>query len=266
MPLTPEDVANKRFPTSRFRAGYEPEPVDQFLDEVEQELYRLLRENDDLRSRLTAAQRAVGEAETRASEAQTRAGEAERRAAESQRRLATLEARAAEAEARAAEAEAQTGDLQARANQAEARVAELEARLAQGGVSSAAEGEVYAMSGEGELVTEGAPDTPQAATGLLALAQRTAEEYVSTARAEADRIVGEAHEEADRILGEAEERRRAVLGTLERDQADTQRRVEDLKTFEREYRTRLRDYLTSQLAELDRMPGANGGPGPGADA
>jgi len=80
MPLTPEDVANKRFPTSRFRAGYEPEPVDQFLDEVEQELYRLLRENDDLNSRLTAAQRAVSEADARVSAAESRAAEAERRA------------------------------------------------------------------------------------------------------------------------------------------------------------------------------------------
>ena len=58
MPLTPEDVANKQFSSVRLREGYDMEEVDQFLDDVEQEIARLLRENDDLRGRLTAAERA----------------------------------------------------------------------------------------------------------------------------------------------------------------------------------------------------------------
>src|ERR1041384_2631975 len=56
MPLTPEDVSNKRFTPVRLREGYDMGEVDQFLDEVEQELERLLKENDDLRSKLSAAQ------------------------------------------------------------------------------------------------------------------------------------------------------------------------------------------------------------------
>ena len=51
MPLTPEDVQNKRFSTVRFKEGYDEEEVDAFLDEVEAELRRLLSENGDLRSR-----------------------------------------------------------------------------------------------------------------------------------------------------------------------------------------------------------------------
>ena len=38
MPLTPEDVSNKRFTTVRLREGYDMGEVDQFLDEVEAEL------------------------------------------------------------------------------------------------------------------------------------------------------------------------------------------------------------------------------------
>lgn len=49
MVLTPKDVANKRFTTVRLREGYDEDEVDAFLDEVESELSRLLRENDDLR-------------------------------------------------------------------------------------------------------------------------------------------------------------------------------------------------------------------------
>src|SRR3954469_15808877 len=61
MPLTPEDVSNKRFTPVRLREGYDMGEVDQFLDEVESELERLNKENDDLRNKLAAAQRGGGE-------------------------------------------------------------------------------------------------------------------------------------------------------------------------------------------------------------
>lgn len=48
MPLTPTDVASKQFKTT-FR-GYSLDEVDAFLDEVESELTRLLRDNADLRA------------------------------------------------------------------------------------------------------------------------------------------------------------------------------------------------------------------------
>ena len=54
MPLTPEDVSNKRFTPVRLREGYDMGEVDQFLDEVETELTRLTRENQDLRGKLSA--------------------------------------------------------------------------------------------------------------------------------------------------------------------------------------------------------------------
>src|SRR5579872_1840027 len=55
MPLTPEDVQNKRFSTVRFKEGYDEDEVDTFLDEVEAELRRLLTENSDLRGQAAAA-------------------------------------------------------------------------------------------------------------------------------------------------------------------------------------------------------------------
>src|SRR5436853_7013100 len=62
MPLTPEDVSNKRFTPVRLREGYDMGEVDQFLDEVEAELARLTRENDDLRAKLSAAQSGAADA------------------------------------------------------------------------------------------------------------------------------------------------------------------------------------------------------------
>jgi DivIVA domain-containing protein len=48
MPLTAEDVRNKRFTPVRLREGYDMREVDQFLDEVEAELARLRGEPDQL--------------------------------------------------------------------------------------------------------------------------------------------------------------------------------------------------------------------------
>ena len=63
MPLTPEDVRNKQFTTVRLREGYDEDEVDAFLDEVEAELTRLLRENEDLRAKLAAATRAAAQSQ-----------------------------------------------------------------------------------------------------------------------------------------------------------------------------------------------------------
>src|SRR5208337_4023641 len=52
MPLTPADVRNKQFSTTRLRPGYDEEEVDAFLDEVETELDRLIQENEELRAKL----------------------------------------------------------------------------------------------------------------------------------------------------------------------------------------------------------------------
>src|SRR5580700_7567838 len=55
MPLTPEDVQNKRFTVVRFKSGYDEEEVDGFLDEIETELRRLLGENNSLKQAVAAA-------------------------------------------------------------------------------------------------------------------------------------------------------------------------------------------------------------------
>ena len=51
MPLTPDDVRNKRFSTTRIRPGYDEGEVDNFLSEVEAELRRLIWELEELRAR-----------------------------------------------------------------------------------------------------------------------------------------------------------------------------------------------------------------------
>ena len=52
MPLGPDDVANKRFSTVRFKEGYDEVEVDAFLDQVVAELRRLNARVSELEARL----------------------------------------------------------------------------------------------------------------------------------------------------------------------------------------------------------------------
>ncbi|WP_432574690.1 DivIVA domain-containing protein [Kineococcus sp. SYSU DK005] len=61
MPLSPEDVVEKRFNPTRVREGYAQDEVDDFLDEVVTELRRLNAENDELRSQLQSCRARVAE-------------------------------------------------------------------------------------------------------------------------------------------------------------------------------------------------------------
>src|SRR6478672_1340227 len=61
MALTPEDVVNKRFQSTKFREGYDQDEVDDFLDEIVVEFRRLNQENDELKQRLVAADARIAE-------------------------------------------------------------------------------------------------------------------------------------------------------------------------------------------------------------
>lgn len=56
MALTPQQVAEKKFTSTRFKNGYDETEVDAFLDEVEAELTKLHEESATLRRQLEGAQ------------------------------------------------------------------------------------------------------------------------------------------------------------------------------------------------------------------
>jgi cell division septum initiation protein DivIVA len=108
---------------------------------------------------------------------------------------------------------------------------------------------------------------------VLTLAQQTADQAVADARREANESLGRARREADDILGkarrqaeqvtsdarahaeslerDAQERHRQAMGSLVRQREELERRVDDLRAFEREYRGRLKAYLEGQLRDLE---------------
>jgi len=61
MALTPEDIVNKRFQSTKFRDGYDQDEVDDFLDDVVVEMRRVVAENDDLKRQMQAAEARIAE-------------------------------------------------------------------------------------------------------------------------------------------------------------------------------------------------------------
>jgi DivIVA domain-containing protein len=221
MPLTPEDVSNKRFTPVRLREGYDMGEVDQFLDEVEAELVRLTRENDDLRSKVSAGQ---GNGATPAAAAPVEP-----------------EPEPEPESADAIEPEPEPGPTPE--------------------PEPVPERAAPSLPSEAIKVTTVA-EASSAATRLLELATRNADELVIDAQQQAERILDVARSDAERLESDARtrsemldsetaERRQQLFGDLERDKDKLGVEVENLRAFEREYRSRLKTYFEQQLSALD---------------
>ena len=116
-------------------------------------------------------------------------------------------------------------------------------------------------------------DNMDTAARVLSLAQQTADQAIADARREADETLGRARREADEVLTkarrqaeqitgdararaeslerDAQERHRQAMGSLVQTREELERRVDDLRAFEREYRSRLKAYLEGQLRDLE---------------
>jgi len=97
---------------------------------------------------------------------------------------------------------------------------------------------------------------PESATGMLALAQKLHDDYVRSGQEEGDRIIKDAKTQATRIVREAEETSHRTLTQLEQERSLLERKIDELRVFERDYRTRLKSYLENLLGDLDNRGSA----------
>jgi DivIVA domain-containing protein len=201
MPLTPEDVVNKRFQPTKFREGYDQDEVDDFLDEIVVELRRLGQENEDLRQRLLAS---------------------ESRIAELQRSGAGL------------------------ADQLNNPTAESALSPITANVPSAFP----------EATQDPSTLDSNNTNNLLQLARKLHEEHVRDGLAKRDALIAEGHATAARVVREAEAQQRADMSRLEQEKALIEHRIQELRSFEREYRLKLKAYIENQLADLEESTAA----------
>jgi DivIVA domain-containing protein len=254
MALTPEDVRNKQFTTVRFKEGYDLDEVDNFLDEIEESLAAVTREAEDLRAT------AKGEVpESIREEIRSLGDENARLKSELDQATKALEdsdARVVVSSDSAASDEA-FKNSQARVNELESELSsareELAASLA---AVTALKEQLAASQSEGVAAATAAATSSPAEQGvasvrILELAQRTADEAVASARIESEQLLTSAKSTSDELVSEAKANVANITREFESQRVAMERRVEELRAYEREYRGRLRSYLEGQLRELE---------------
>jgi DivIVA domain-containing protein len=253
--LTPTDVANKQF-NIKMR-GYALDEVDAFLDEVEGELARLLRENNDLRNRGGSAPTAAVPASLAATPDPEPAAPAPAQALGTEGQeaaLRTLLLAQRTADEAVAEARAEAAQI--------VQAAETEAEQLRTSSREEAERTVAEARAEAERTLTAARSE---AEQLRASSREEADRTLGDARSEAERSVTGAREQATAMEQQAAARVQAMTGDLEVRRTTLQAQIEELRAFEREYRTRLRAYLENQLRDLVG-PGSDDDSGAGVPA
>ncbi|WP_030158485.1 DivIVA domain-containing protein [Glycomyces sp. NRRL B-16210] len=283
MPLTPADVHNVTFKKPMLgKRGYDEDEVDGFLDEVERELARLSDENGELRAQVESLRAGAppGAADHAEMAAVLDRVQREKHAMEQQ--LQELDAELHEMHQQMVAAQQQAQQLQQELAQrgpqqdpsAPAAGGEQEAlrllmvaqrtadehledsRREADTLLTEAQREAQTMVSEAQRESQTMVSQAQReSTTMVTEAQRDAETMVAEARSQAEDLVGQARDKSERMEMETEQERQKVIGQLEESRTSLLHNIEELKTFEREYRTRLKLYLESQLRDLNGQQG-----------
>lgn len=157
-------------------------------------------------------------------------------------------------------------DVKQQLSSAEAQVAELRKS---GGAASRAEKAAPVPAPTPVATPVATPaksevDEAESSNNLLQLARRLHEEHVREGQEKREALVAEGHATAARIVAEAEAKQRSQIGLLEKERSGLEQRIDELRTFEREYRQKLRSYIENQLSELDQGSASSGGKGSGS--
>jgi len=217
--LTPEDVETKTFTPVRLREGYDMAEVDHFLDEVVATLRKL--DADTERLRREAARNSPG--------------------------LGTPPDGQFGSAPTAAAPAVEAPDTDGRAQGA--RMSATEATTAAVRVLQMAQDEAERTRAE----------AAGASQDLLGEARARAAELEEQARERAARVTTESEQRAGELDELTRSRRVEMFSALEAERARLSTDVDGLGAFEREYRSRLRTYLTEQISRLDaeRSPAAD---------
>ena len=252
MALTPEDVVNKRFQPTKFREGYDQDEVDDFLDEVVVELRRLNQENDELRQRLAAGGQQVESAPVESAPVASAPAPESAPAPASVPAPESAPAPTSVQEPVEAEVvpEPQSAPVAAVAAPAPAYAAPADETASTNNLLQ------LARRLHEEHVREGV----EKRDALIAEGRTTAERLVSEAESRRREIVTEAESQQREIVAETDRQKRETLDQLNEERGGLERKIDDLRTFERDYRLKLKSYIEGQLHELDGEAGqATGG-------
>jgi cell division septum initiation protein DivIVA/transcriptional regulator with XRE-family HTH domain len=122
--------------------------------------------------------------------------------------------------------------------------------------------EADAVLAKGRSPAVGQPviDARREADETLGRARREADNILAKARGQAEQITLDARARAESLERDAQDRHRQAMGGLVAQREELERRVDELRAFEREYRSRFEEYLVGLLRDLrGGDPGDTGG-------
>jgi DivIVA domain-containing protein len=252
MPLTPADVHNVAFSKPPIgKRGYNEDEVDAFLDLVENELTRLIEENTDLRQRVAeheqelAAARAGGAAQPTQSLPVYKQPEPEPVAPVAPV-IAPVVAAPAAPSAPVSE------DHHVRAAKVLSLAQDTADRLT-GSAKAEADKLLSDARAQADALVSQAKKTAET---TVADAKKRADTTLADAQTRSDTQLRQAQEKADALQADAERKHTEIMGNINQQRGVLEGRLDQLRTFEREYRTRLKTYLESQLEELGQRGSA----------
>jgi DivIVA domain-containing protein len=260
MPLTPADVHNVAFSKPPIgKRGYNEDEVDAFLDLVEAELARLIEENDDLREQVSQLEQRLGNVQADLEDARSRPPVAASMGAVSPptQQMRPVEpppmARPMEPQRamsapppQMAEPVESSGDHHVQVAKVLSMAQEMAERLTSEAKSEADTMLTDARTKAEQLLSEARTKSD----GLVNDARARAETMLNDARTRAETLERQSRDKAAKLVGDAERQQSEIIGSITRDKSVLEKKIDELRTFEREYRTRLKTYLESQLRDL----------------
>jgi DivIVA domain-containing protein len=170
-------------------------------------------------------------------------------------------------------------ELRQKASSDEARIAELERGASSAPAAAPAPEPVAAPVAVEPLPAPIPLPTPAAAAeavpgdsdtegtnSLLQLARRLHDEHVREGTEKRDALIAEGHASAARIVAEAEAKQRSQISALDQERMGLERRIDELRSFERDYRAKLKSYIEGQLSDLEASSPQVGASAPAGDA
>lgn len=255
MPLTPADVHNVAFSKPPIgKRGYNEDEVDAFLDLVEQELSRLIEENADLRQRVAELDAELADAKSSRGPAGS-LGKPVQQAPPPEPIKPPVQAPPS-APIPVVPAAPAPADASADANMQAAKVLSLAQEMADR-LTSDAKSEAENLLANARANSERLVNDARARSEeMIADARHKSESMLSDAQTRSDSQLRQAKEKADALQADAERKHTEIMGTITQQRNVLESRIQTLKTFEREYRVRLKSYLESQLEELENRGSA----------
>ena len=243
--VTDEDILLKKFKNAGFaKSGYDKDDVDDFLDEVAATVRELNKRNTVLEESKGIVPESTVVVKLKEEKSNL------------EQKINNLENALSDAQKDDKDSKSKSNELTAKENEISSlknKISELENKL--NNIKNSDQKEISKKELADSKDDSG---TVESATNMLSLAQKLHDEYIKNAKEEAKKIVDDADAKAYKTIYDAnyqitknKEQYKTEKVSLEKERNNMKKEIEQLKTFEKDYRARLKKQLEDILKNVN---------------